>query len=58
MKWLKDHEGQTVQLEQGIADQLSLELNSVLYWYESYRNRQSLIYEQARIVAPRQPYLS
>ncbi|MBB1489369.1 phage antirepressor N-terminal domain-containing protein [Oceanospirillum sediminis] len=53
VKWLKEHEGQTVRLEPGIADQLSLELNSVLYWYESYRNRLSSIYQEAKIAAPR-----
>lgn len=53
VKWLKEHEGQTVRLEPGIADQLALELDSVLYWYESYRNRLSSIYQEAKIAAPR-----
>jgi prophage antirepressor-like protein len=39
VKWLKEHEGQTVKLEQGLTDQLTLELNSILHWYESYRNK-------------------
>ncbi|WP_051206067.1 phage antirepressor N-terminal domain-containing protein [Oceanospirillum maris] len=39
VKWLKEHEGQTVKLESGLTDQLTLELNSILHWYESYRNK-------------------
>ena len=39
VKWLKEHEGQTVKLEPGVSDQLVLELNSILHWYESYRNK-------------------
>ncbi len=39
VKWLKEHEGQTVKLEPGLTDQLTLELNSILHWYESYRNK-------------------
>lgn len=39
VKWLKDHEGQTVKLEPGLTDQLTLELHSILHWYESYRNK-------------------
>jgi len=39
VKWLKDHEGQTVKLEPGLTDQLTLELHSILHWYESYRGK-------------------
>ena len=49
VKWLKEHEGQTVKLESGVTEQLALELNSLLHWYESYRNKLTDIHRMANM---------
>ena len=49
LKWIKNHEGQTVLLEPGVSDQLQLELSSILFWNENYRNKLLEIHRMTQI---------
>ncbi|WP_051228291.1 KilA-N domain-containing protein [Oceanospirillum beijerinckii] len=49
VRWIKDHEGQTVLLEPGVSEQLQLELNSILFWNENYRNKLLDIHRMTQI---------